>query len=149
MRLPLLLILLPVQAYAGPIVGGSDAGVYNANAAGYTLVNRTTRFCAKLNTTFGLMLTFSPAFGDNALPVIVSVTSPAANLAQAQDAQARPGGSDTSVLLQAGYAQFGGLTFTGPSQLQAGIYHVVVTHGGQVLLDQPFEVSLDCRSLVS
>ena len=150
-------VLLAGPAHAQALVGARDPGLYRidgdqdradpSTTAGVrsvggtpTLLQRTTHICARLHTSFGVRFVLSRDFGTDALPVDVAVLHPA----MPNHAGAQQDADHTPSMLQAGQPHFYGWTFADPARLVPGRWHITLSHGGVMLLDQPFDIDFAC-----
>ena len=149
----------PVRAEG--LVNLSDAGLYDVAAIQHVpdtgsvngshvvatgrLVERATHICPKLGTAFGVKFTLSTAAGVDALPVTLGIEHPSmtnyAGQSQIED--------DFQASLKAGTAFLSFWVFESEAELKPGRWHFTLSHGGVLLLDQPFDVDVTCQKLVS
>ncbi len=110
-----------------------------------TLLQRTTHFCARLHTSFGVRFSLSADFGTDTLPVEVAIAQPATvnHAGVTQDVD------HTAGWLQAGQPHYFGWTFDDPAKLRSGRWHILLNHGGVQLLDQPFDIDFTCSVPIS
>ncbi len=157
----ILAVLAIAPARAEGLVNRSDAGLYDVSAvqhlpdagsvngshvvANGRLIEHATHICPKLGTAFGVKFTLSAAAGVDALPVTLGIEHPPmTNYAgQNQTADTFRGS------LKAGTPFLSFWVFESQAELKPGRWHFILSHGGVLLLDQPFDVDVTCQKLVS
>ncbi len=154
-------VLAAAPARAEGLVNLSDAGLYDVAAIQHVpdtgsvngshvvatghLIERATHICPKLGTAFGVKFTLSTAAGVDALPVTLGIQHPPmtnyAGQSQTED--------DFKASLTSGTAFLSFWVFESQAKLKPGRWHFTLSHGGVLLLDQPFDVDVTCQKLVS
>ena len=157
----ILAVLAIAPARAEGLVNLSDAGLYDVSTIQHLpdagsvngshvvatgqLIEHATHICPKLGTAFGVKFTLSEAAGVDALPVTLGIEHPPmtnyAGQNQTED--------DFKGSLKAGTAFLSFWVFESQAELKPGRWHFTLSHGGVLLLDQPFDVDVTCQKLVS
>ena len=109
------------------------------------LVERTHLVCAQLGSHFGIRYHIRDDVPANSIALSVDVAHPPMlNLRgamQSHDEVTRPLAVHTSA--------YSGWTFSEPRELLAGDWHIIVSHGAAVDIDEIFHVHTACTATVS
>ena len=109
------------------------------------LVDRTHVVCAQLGTRFGIRYHLRKDVPAESLTVSVDVVHPPMvnmhGVMQSHDEMIKQ--------VPAHKSWYTGWIFSEPRELLAGVWHIIVRHGGEVDIDESFEVHTACSATIS